>query len=237
MVLDEKRWSKDIEKEVYTKWNTNKTTKRNTNKITKRNTNKTIKRNTNETTKRSINNNIKEYTDKHTKSNINNNVIQFNRYNGRKRYLKLSVIADSHGVPLGSLIVNGKKHDSLTIEDTINSIPIDLRTKRNSTHNRYKQRLLADSAYNSIQNKMNLTKLGYIPIIAYNRRNTKNQEIMAANQLSPKEMEIYKNRRTIESTFAWLKKLPVINQNYQKTIKSFNGMILLASSIIISKNI
>jgi len=88
--------------------------------------------------------------------NINHNLVQFNSYNGRKKYAKLSAVTDSFGIPLVLTIVTGT--DINTIQETINKVPVDLKTKRNSTHNRYKQSLLADAGYCSDRNKQYLKK-------------------------------------------------------------------------------
>ena len=55
-------------------------------------------------------------------------------------------------------------------------IPVNLNTKRNSNHNRYKQNFLADSGYSSNKNKRFLKNKGYTPVIKYNKRNTKSKK-------------------------------------------------------------
>ena len=79
-----------------------------------------------------------------------NNFIDFNRYNGRKKYIKMSAMTDSYGIPLGIAIVPGNKSDVITVKETIDKIPINLNTKRN----RYKQNFLADAGYSSRKNKI-----------------------------------------------------------------------------------
>jgi hypothetical protein len=112
-----------------------------------------------------------------------------------------------------------------------------LNTLKNSKINRYKQYFLGDPGYDTKKNKQFLVNKGYIPVIKYNKRNTRNKKIIANNELKGKKKLIYKNRRTIESFFSWVKNYPVINQNYQKTIKSYDGLFSLACSLIISKRI
>lgn len=160
--------------------------------------------------------------------------INFCRYNGRKKYLKISTITDSFGTPFTSLVVPCKKSETRTIKETIDAIPVNLNTSKNSKNNRYKQIMLGDSGYCSKYNRSLLTGLGYRPLIRYNKRATKNKELLKSYKMSKKDALTYKKRIIIESTFSWLKNFPTINQNYQKTIKSFNGLLLLASSILIS---
>lgn len=165
------------------------------------------------------------------------NFIDYNRYNGRKKYLNATIISDSYGVPLEESISSSKEHDSKTLIRNVNKLPPHLNTLKNSKINRYRQYFLADAGYDTKKNKQFLRNKGYIPIIRYNKKNTKNETIIAANELKGVEKKIYKNRRTIESSFAWLKNYPVINQNYQKTVSSYNGLFSLACSLIISKRI
>lgn len=163
--------------------------------------------------------------------------IDFNRYNGRKKYLKISTITDSYGIPLTSTIISSKCSDNDTLINTIKNMTVNLNTLRNSKINRYTQYLLADAGYCSKRNRHFLRKIGYKPIIRFNKRNHKNKKKIKKNKLKGKELQIYKKRNIIESFFSWIKNYPVINQNYQKTVKSYYGLVLLTSSIIISKKI
>ena len=163
--------------------------------------------------------------------------ISTNRFNGRKRYFKTSTITDSFRIPLVSKMVSSKESDLLTLIRTANEIPVNLNTLRNSKINRYKQNFIADAGYCSQKNRSFLRNKGYHPIIRYNKRKNKNKKEIKKNMLNKKEEKIYKTRFIIESFFSWIKNYPVINQNYQKTIKSYEGLFSLASSIIISKKI
>ena len=131
-------------------------------------------------------------------------------------------------------MISSKQSDNISVNETINSMPINLDTLKNSSNNRYKQYMLADSSYHSNKNKAFLNEKGYIPVIYCNKRNTKNETIILKNTYNKKEKERYKKRLIIESFFSWIKKYPVINQNYQKSVSSCKGLFLLAS-ILISK--
>ena len=163
--------------------------------------------------------------------------IDYNRYNGRKKYFKVSTLTDSLGTPLTSVIVSSHQSDSISLIETVDNLNVNLNTLRNSKVNRYKQRLLADPQYDTKKNKEYLTKLGYKPFIKYNKRNTKNKKTIKNNQFNKQEEQTYKKRLRIESFFSWIKNYPTINQNYQKSIESYRGLLLLASTIIISKRI
>lgn len=60
-----------------------------------------------------------------------------NFLNGRKKYIKISSIVDSKGAPLSSVIVSSKQSDSISVNETVNAIPVNLNTLRNSKVNRY----------------------------------------------------------------------------------------------------
>lgn len=67
-----------------------------------------------------------------------NSLREFSNFlNGRKKYIKISSIVDSKGAPLSNVIVSSKQSDSISVNETINGIPINLNTLRNSKVNRY----------------------------------------------------------------------------------------------------
>lgn len=165
------------------------------------------------------------------------NFIDFYRYNGRKKYFKISIICDSYGVPLEISLSSGRGHDVTTLISNINNLPSCLHTLRNSKVNRFKQYLLADSAYLSLKNKLFLEEKGYTPLIAYNKKNTKDKKIIKKNTFNAKQRSIYKNRITVERSFAWIKNKPIININYQKNMESYMGLLKLGCSIITSKRV
>ena len=79
-----------------------------------------------------------------------------------------------------------------------------------------------------------LIELGYTPIIKSNNRNRKKENKI---YLTSKQWKIYRKRQIVEASFAWAKDYPVINQLYEKTISSYNGLLQLVNSIILSKKI
>lgn len=151
--------------------------------------------------------------------------------------MKISGITDSRGTHLGLTVTAGNQNDVHQIKETIDSISVDLNTKRNSTHNRYKQTFLADTGYSSSDNITYLKELGYTPIIPFGIGNTQDLKLIEAKQFTKKEYEAYKGRYVIEPSFSWLKTYPVLSQNYEKTIKSYTGLLLLASSRIMFNRI
>ena len=104
-----KKLAKETEKQLAkkTKKQLSKETKKQTSKKTTTQTSNKTNKQTSKKTKKQISNKTKKQTSKKTKrqqkyiNNINKQAIQFNRYNGRKKYFKASFINDSMGMPLG----------------------------------------------------------------------------------------------------------------------------------------
>lgn len=250
----------------------------------------------------------------------NPNLIHNNRYNGRKRYAKISHLVDKNGVTLSSHVFSGIEADCDSVENTIKNVKVQLNTAKYSNNNKYKQYLLADSGYDSQKVRQFLISKGYIPVIKPNNRNChkkskkegklkpstllhildKDKKIIAnvtfqgkysdkskiiifralkkklgikkknydqhtlinfnkstenvpmfivsrklysqkekakLRKLNIKEKRIYVNRQIVENSFAWLKNYPSLNQIYQKTIKSHNGLLQMANSMTLMKKI
>lgn len=246
----------------------------------------------------------------------NPNLIFSNRYNGRKRYVKISNLVDVNGAVLTSLIFSGKSHDCNSVNGTIDNLKIKLNTEKYSKNNKYKQYLLADSGYDTQKIIQLLISKGYTPIIKPNNRNCskksenkqskllhvldQDKKIIAnvnfvgkytdeskiiifralkkqmkiknydkytiinfskdtenipikiitkkcytntektkpkPRKFNTKEKMIYKKRQIVENSFAWLKNFPSLNQIYQKTILSHNGLLQLSNSIMLTKKI
>lgn len=140
----------------------------------------------------------------------------------------------------------------------INKCFIDCKTKKYSKHNRYKQYLLADSGYDSINNHNILIKKGYTPLIKQNRKNIKNKKLI--RKFNKKQKEIYKKRIIIENYHSWIKKFSKtlhlsasvlaksnicfanigfskIKSLYERNICSYRGLLLIEISIIVHRRI
>jgi len=163
--------------------------------------------------------------------------IDFNRYNGRKKYFKKDLGMNHFGFIFAHNTSSATRHDTKSLPGIINRLPRQFNTKRNSKVNRHKQYFLGDSGYNSKKNYAYLKEKGYNPLIAYNKKNTKNPNILQKNKMNQKEKNIYQHRHIVENGFAWLKSRTVINIMYQKNIMSYDGLFSLACSFINSKKI
>jgi len=115
-----------------------------------------------------------------------------------------STITDSKGTPIANTIISSKQHDCISIEETIDKIPLDLGTLKNSKNNRYKQYMLADSGYDSRKNAQYLKQLGYTPLIAYNKRNATDKEKIKKRTFTKNQKIRYKKRGIVESFFSFI---------------------------------
>ncbi len=177
---------------------------------------------------------------------VDNNIL-FNIFFSTIVSIKKDIIVNSYGYILAHNTSSSKRPDSQSLAEIVKKLPASLNTKKNSKVNRYKQNFLADSGYSTKANKLLLEKKGYTPIIRFNKRNTKNKTILAQNKMSPKKKQIFKKRYVlrfhlqaqlvVEATFAWLKNRPVINQVYERSVTSYNGLFALACSVINSNKI
>lgn len=163
--------------------------------------------------------------------------IQFNRYNGRKKYLNIAAITTDKGVPLSYACFPGKQSDCLTVSKMISLIPINTKSKELANNNRFKQYFAADANYFTKNNEAVLRSKGYTSLVRYNRRTTTDEEIIQRYTFTDAKQKKYKKRIIVESFFSWIKNYPSINQNYQKSISSYNGLLSLACSLNVSKNI
>lgn len=163
--------------------------------------------------------------------------INFNSYNGRKKYFKCDTITDTYGTIMAHSVSSATNADGNSLKNLVEKLPATINTLKNSKVNRYKQNFLGDSAYDTKKNKDFLKKRGYNVAIKYNSRNTKDKKIIKKNQFNAKQKKIFKGRYVIEASNAWIKNHPVVGMNYQKKIESFNGLFTLSCILINSKRI
>jgi len=146
----------------------------------------------------------------------------YNTYYNKKNGTKISLITDSNGIPLNMKCYKGNIYDS----------PILLNHLKNSdivcTDHiaQYKQYFLADPGYDSKEVRKALEDLNYEPIIAQNRRNTKDPAKLI--KLTVHEREIYKERLKVEITFSKIKMNRRLCLRYDSKIESFIGFLYLS---------
>ena len=82
--------------------------------------------------------------------------------------------------------------------------------------------LLADAGYHSEKSKDLIRSKGFIPLIAYNKRNTKDEDKINKNKMTKEEKKIYSKRIIVENTNAWeVQGCPRLAKIYDKSKDSF----------------
>ena len=157
--------------------------------------------------------------------------------NKNRKGLKDSTIVDDKGSPLTPpIIVDSSVHDSKiaikNIDKILNNEIINNSFRKTKGH----IYLLADSAYDDGKIREKLKSNNIIPIIKPNNRSTKNPK--KKRYLKKAEKKKYRKRLSVEHFFAIIKRHPKINCVYEKTIPSYEGLLLLLfGSILINRSI
>ena len=155
-----------------------------------------------------------------------------------KKGIKVSSIVDSNGVAFSYAISKGAKNDAKIAQKQINNCIINPDTKRVKNNNRYKQNIYADAGYDSKELIEELQKKGYKVTTDVNIRNTKDP--VKKKKLMKRKIKYLKcasKRSIIERSYAWIHKYSKLNRFIEKSIRSYTGLLLLASSIIVSGKI
>jgi len=147
--------------------------------------------------------------------------VKYNKFFGRKKCCKLSLITDKYGVPFNISIYNGNINDSAILLDQLNSKNIIDIEENNGKKNYF----FADSGYDSSKIRSKLKELNLIPIIPTNKRNTK--DINKIIKLTKEEQKKYKKRIKIEHVFGQLKTERKILTRYDKNNNVFLIFIYL----------
>lgn len=154
-----------------------------------------------------------------------------NKYFKNKKVTKLSIVTDVNGIPISVLLDKGNVHDSQFIEKHLNDFLIVTKTYEYRNFNKYKQYMLADAGYDSANVQNLLIQKGYVPIIAHNRRNTKDpSKIKKFNKLQKCK---YKKRIIVENAFSWIKKNKRLLMRFDKLSTSYLSFVYLALTKII----
>jgi len=173
--------------------------------------------------------------DKNNSKESSYNRIYKRRKGESSKGIKINTIVTTNGIPLSVNVKPGNEYDSPILPELLDNIIIDCNTKKYEKHNRYKQYFFGDSGYDSKNNHNKLTKMGYVPIIKQNRRNIKNKKLI--RKMNNTQKQLYKKRIIVENYHSWIKKFLKIQSFYEKTIKSYTGLLLLGISVIINRRI
>ena len=143
---------------------------------------------------------------------------------------KIHVISDKLKTPISLSITSCTENDSISLKKTFDNVLIDKNILAD------KRRIfLMDSGYDSFIVDYFLTENGYEVYSGYNKKNGSGIYKKIDNPASDHQIKMYKKRGISENCFAILQRYPAIINNYEKTIKSYRGLLLFALSIILHK--
>lgn len=142
-----------------------------------------------------------------------------NIMNKNKKSSKISLIVDTNGTPLSISIDRGNKHDLRFC----NSHLKDLNTKLNN------KILLGDRGYVSQQLRTQLESKFNTKLMVMKKKNMINGGYFDKN--------IYKKRIVVENTFQKIKSFKRIQLRYDYYHSTYKSFVLLASSIILNRNL
>ena len=160
----------------------------------------------------------------------NDPILRRNKYFKNKKALKLSIITDNKGVPIMVDLFPGTQYDSKIICEQFKNNNW-LINSQNIKHVKY---FLADKGYDSKNVRDMIENINICPIIAHNKRNTKNISLL--KRLSDDEKIKYKKRILIEHVFGRLKKnYKRIRQVSERYLAHFSEFLFLAFSDMLIK--
>ena len=146
-----------------------------------------------------------------------NNKVGYNKYYNKKNGTKISIICDSKGIPIDTAFYKGNINDSKILLDHLNNSIINKLSIR--CH------FMADKGYHTKEIINTLNERGFIPLIAQNKRNIKNENLI--NKMNDDDKEIYKNRSIIERLNAKIKNNKKLQLRYEKDICNYEGLYYL----------
>lgn len=157
--------------------------------------------------------------------NLSRNPIYHN-----KPGLKIHALVDSFRVPISFIVTDCNLHDSIIVQKLIESSFIDKNIFSN-----YCQTFLADSAYSGFITVEYITSIGLNILIGRNNQHVR--KIININTASTDDLKNYKKRGIVENFFGNFLRTPCLINNYERSLKSYEGIALLYMSIYLSKKI
>ena len=146
--------------------------------------------------------------------------VKFNKYFGRKKCCKLSLITDANGIPYNIFIGNGNTNDCKILMQQINTQNVvNIDTANNFNY------FMADSGYDTKEVRDVVRSLKFIPLIPFNKRNTKDTKKI--NKMPTKDYILYKKRIKIEHVFGTLKNNKKLLTRYEKLSETFLNFIYI----------
>jgi hypothetical protein len=139
-----------------------------------------------------------------------------NKYMKNKNCNKVSIITDNKFIPIDIQIFKGNLNDSNILQQQFMNI---------DTYMNYSKYFIADKGYCSSKIRNLLIAKNILPIIPYNKRNTKDKNKI--NKLTETDKNRYKKRINIEHVFSNLKSNHKLENRYEKYIHNYEGLLYL----------
>ncbi|MEK9175688.1 MAG: transposase [Patescibacteria group bacterium] len=152
-------------------------------------------------------------------------------YNGHKHQkgLKELTIADNNGFVIAPLVVRPvNEHDTTLFPDSLDGLADFASLISLDLTGSY---LTLDSGFDSEYNKWLIQSHGLAPVIKPNRRGTKDEKKINRMYENFNE-KIYKERFTIERTFAWQDTYRKLVIRYERLESTHNGFKYLAYAVM-----
>lgn len=144
--------------------------------------------------------------------------------------LKVHALVDSNRVPISFLVTDCNVHDSVIVQQLIENIFID-----KITFSKYCKIFLADSAYSGLITVEYITSIGLSIFMGRNNNHVK--KIVNINTALIKDLKNYKKRGIVENFFGDFLRTPCLSNNYERSLKSYEGISLFFMSIYLAKKV
>lgn len=162
--------------------------------------------------------------------NINMTGCKRNPQYYNKPGLKIHAIVDNLRTPIAIGISESTDHDSHFISELMDKKFVDDNIFYDKCHT-----FLADSAYNTDMNTVNLTGKGLDVVFGRNKQHIKKGTII--QNATSEDRNIYKKRGISENFFANLERYPCIINIYEKKRESYRGLVVFVLCIMLAKKI
>ena len=143
---------------------------------------------------------------------------------------KRSMLTDADGIPLGMVVAGANRHDSKLLEDTFESVPIDLPEPDEA----YKQHLCLDKGYEVDPGMKPVVHNDFIREVVENWAYTPHIRSRREEKQAKADNPAYKARRwVVERTHAWFNKFRRILVRWEKKKDNYVALLHLAAFLII----
>ena len=157
----------------------------------------------------------------------NHNDVGRNKYYKGKNGIKLSTLVDRTGISIASNFHKGNCYDSKLYLPLLEKSEQIIEANKYKKSKKFKRNLLADSGYDDEKIRDSNKQKNIRSIIPYNKRNTKNKELLKKKKLNQIEKIIIKHRHIVENSYSWKNWVPRLMFVYDKNIDNWLNLFRL----------